>query len=69
MPNKFYGDVNSDYFVEGAKDSGYVKKSKSGYPGDSGANPKSMGWDEQRDNDSSNWFEGKKASVGKGEAS
>lgn len=68
MSNKLFNGNNTDYLIEGAKDSGYLKKGKGNF-GDKNINVKNSGWDEQRDNDSSNWFEGTQGSKGRGEAS
>jgi hypothetical protein len=64
MPNKNYSDVTSGYFVEGAKEKGYVKNSNKGYGDGKTSNPvndynKSYG-------NADGWFEGKNGSKGYG---
>lgn len=67
MPNKIFSDV-ADYLVEGAKNSGYLKKGNGGF-GDKSTNG-GIVTDYGRTNQSSDsWFEGTKGSKAKGEAS
>lgn len=65
MSNKLFNGNNTDYFVEDAKDKGYLKKSGKGY-GDGQTSSPVKDYDNRNKGDSPEWFEGKKGNVGSG---
>lgn len=70
MSNKLYGSNLEGYLVEGAGKSGYMKGSGKGFgDGKTSDSVKGYGRDSggySKQGGASNWFEGKKDSVGSG---
>lgn len=64
MPNKIYSDV-ANYFVEGAKSSGYLKNSNKGFGDGSTSSPvKNYAGGQGTNGSTDGWFEGKKGGKG-----